>query len=258
MLVGLQTFTIRNIFQTEKDIEQTLKRLKAMGINYLELAYFPFEKEKISILKKYLDQYQVEVISSQIKYKTIIKNFAEIMDIHQELNIRYIAISVIPFRRLILGRYGLKKLARELNDLGERTEKHNVELLFHHHNYEFIKFHKTMAFDWLLQNIDPNKVKILSDTYWIRKGGFEVLAFLDKYKKHVKALHLRGYHNDSDSNFIDSEFSLAEVIKYGNSNGFYYAVIEQNTENELVEISKSVTYIKDSGYQDLLEGYDNV
>ncbi len=253
MLIGLQTFTIRRIFQSENDIEKTLKNLKTMGINYLELAYFPFKMEKIKILKKYLEIYQIKVISSQIKYQTIINNFSEIMEIHQELNIRYIAISVIPFRRLFLGKYGLKKLANELNTLGERIEAYNIELLFHHHNYEFIKFNNKMAFDLLLKHLDPKKVKILSDTYWVKKGGFEVLAFLDKYKEYVKALHLRGYHNDSDSNFFDSDISLAQVIEYGKNNDFYYAVIEQNTKDELNEISKSVGYIKEAGYLDLLE-----
>lgn len=253
MLIGLQTFTIRKMFQTEAEIDHTLSSLKKLGINYLELAYYPFKLTKIMTLKKYLDKYQIQVISSQIKYKTIVRNFSEIIKIHQVLNIKYMAISVIPFKRLFMGNYGIKKLANELNNLGDKVKQYQIQLLFHHHNYEFIKFNKVMAFDILLSNLDNEKVQILSDTYWVKKGGFDCLDFITKYRRFVKALHIRGYKKRSDSNLLENEIDFSQIIAYARKNNFYYGVIEQNTDFVFSELKKSIQLINELDFQDLLK-----
>lgn len=251
MVIGVQTYTVRKIFQTEAEIDSTLKKLSTMGIKYLELAYYPFDSKSIEILCKYLDKYSMKVISCQIKYKIIINEFDEIMEIMKTLNCKYLAISVIPFRRLIMGFRGLKKLAGEFNKLGERVSSLGIQLLFHHHNYEFIKFRNELAFDILLKHLNPIKVKILSDTYWIKKGGFSCIDFFEKYADFIKALHLRGYINKADTNLSDNEIDFLEVIDYARKNDFYYAVIEQNTDSPLKELEKSIKIVKEFGFDKL-------
>ena len=248
MIIGVQTYSIRKIFQTEEDIDFTLGKLHDLGIRNLELAYYPFTLESITLLKKYLDKYSMAIISCQIKYKVILKHFDGIINILKMLDCKYLAISVIPFRRLLMGTKGLHRLAREFNALGEKTKNHGVQLLFHHHNYEFIKFRKKLAFDILTEKIDSDLVKILSDTYWIKKGGFSCIEFFDNYNENIKALHLRGYIHTADSNLAENEIDFKEVIEYAIDNNFYYAVIEQNTNNPLEELEKSINYVKDAGY----------
>ena len=240
MVIGLQTFTIRNIFQTEDEIDSTLKSLKDMGINYLELAYIPWNIEHITMLKKYLDKYQIQAISTQLTLKTITTNYEQVIKMHQLLNIKYLAISVIPFTNLLLGYPGLKSLALKLNKLGATLKNDGIQLLFHHHNYEFFKFPRGMAIDILLTFLDPTYCQILSDTYWIKKGGFKIIDFLEKYKKHIKALHLRGFIKNKDTNMLETEINFKKIIEYAEEHNYYYGVIEQNTEDALQEINKSI------------------
>jgi sugar phosphate isomerase/epimerase len=206
------------------------------------------------MLAKYLRKYNMEVISSQIKYSVITKNLEKIVSIHKKLGIEYMAISVIPFRHLLTGRLGLQKLSKKLNVLGKVLNQENIQLMFHHHNYEFIKLGKKMAFDYLIEYFDPLYVQILSDTYWIRRGAFDVIEFLDKYKSHIKAVHLRGCNKKTDTNLLNGDTNFCEVLKYITSNDFYYGVIEQNTEDELNEIDKSLKIIKECNYSTNLGG----
>ena len=81
MLIGLQTFTIRKVFQNDADIFNTLTFLKSIGINYLELAYVPFDLDFIKMLKHQLDNLDMEVISSQLKMNYIQSNFDEVIKI---------------------------------------------------------------------------------------------------------------------------------------------------------------------------------
>lgn len=254
--ISLQTFTIRKHIQEEKDIDCTFKKLKDIGINYLELSYVDFTLDNIKIIKKYLDKYNIKVLSTQIKLNKIIKNYSEIVKIHKLLNAKYIAISVIPFHSLLLREFGLKKLSTKINNLGKKLKEDGLELLFHHHNFEFIKFNNKMALDILVENFNPDYVNILSDTFWIKKGNFDVISFLKKYQCKIKGIHLRGHKYISsrgvDSNLVDSAIDFKEVINYSMSEDIPYLAIEQNTSTPLEDIEKSVNHIKGLGFEGLV------
>ena len=254
MRIGLQTFTVRKAFQTENDRDDTLKRLKAMGIKDLELAYIPWDERTISSLEESLPRHHMRAVSSQIKWSLIHKRFEEIMDYHRRLHIQYMAVAVIPFRRLLFGNHGLKKFAEELNTLGRATKKHGVRLLFHHHNYEFFRFPKGLALDLLVRHLDTDCVGILSDTYWVHRGGFHVLDFLKRYEKYIEALHLRGFHKKHDENLLDTSMDVGSIIAYAIKQKYSYMVIEQDTKKPLTEIKKSVMRIKNEGYASRLGG----
>jgi len=248
MKIGLQTFTIRSFMQHEEDVEQTCKKLQEMGIKYLELAYVPFTLEYAKILQKYLLKYDLKVISSQLKLSVIQSKYSEIIAIHKLLNIHYMAISVIPFRYLLSGPLGLKRLGKIVNKLGQTLQDEGIQLLFHHHNYEFVHFGKKTAFDYIIEYFDPDVVQILSDTYWIQKGGYDVVSFLTQYSSHIKALHLRGFIDNHDSNLEENSMEFKEVMEYAITHNFYYGVIEQNTKQPFEEINKSIRVIVQNGY----------
>ncbi len=247
--LGLQTFTVRRLMQNENDLDQTLQRLSDMGIKNLELAYIPWSELYIDTLREYLKKYDMKAISSQIKLSVIEKNLDFLIQVHKSLGMKYMAVSVIPFRHLLSGPWGLKRLAWKLNSLGKTLHDEGIQLMFHHHNYEFIKFGSKMAFDILVEHFNPNYVQILSDTYWIRRGKFNVIDFLRKYKSHIKAVHLRGCINKNDTNLYDGDVDFCKVLDYIKKNKFYYGVIEQNTSNEFEEIEKSIEVIKECNHQ---------
>ena len=63
----------------------------------------------------------------------------------------------------------------------------------------------------------------------------------------LKAVHLRGHRDKTDSNILECDADFKEVLNYIQSNDYYYGVIEQNTANELEEISKSIEVINSNG-----------
>ncbi len=245
--IGLQTFTIRRYIQKEKDIDKSFKLLSDKGIKYLELAYVDFNLNNVQLIKKYLDKYQLQVISTQIKYPIILKHYDEIVQILKLLNASYLAISVIPFRSLYLGKKRLIKYVNCMNKLGQCLKNDGLKLLFHHHNYEFIKYHHELAIDIIINHMNPNYVNLLTDTYWISKGGFNVLEFLKNHCQVIKGIHLRGIKNNRDTNLLDSEFDFKPIIDFMIKNQIPYGAIEQNTKEPFTEIEKSIKQIQSLG-----------
>lgn len=250
MKIGLQTFTVRKIFQSEQDINYTLDKLRHMGIRYLELAYIPWNQDYIDLLETCLKKYDMKAISSQIKHTVIEKHFDELIRIHHQLGIRYMAVSIMPPRYL----FAVKQFAKRLNTLGERLKKEKIQLLFHHHDHEFIRLPWGKAIDILTQELDPENVQYLSDTYWIAKKGYDVMEFLETYKSHIKALHLRGHHKKQDTNLSETDLTIGDIIQYGIDHEFYYGVIEQNSNDPLAQTEKSITRICQDGFTSCLGG----
>jgi sugar phosphate isomerase/epimerase len=257
MKIGLQTFTIRKLIQDEEHIDQTFKIIHEMGIKYLELSYIKFDKQNIDLIEMYMHKYHLKAISSQIPFKDIVKRSMELIRIHKQLDMKYIAVSVIPFRYLCFGPLGMKRLAYQLNKLGQLYKKHGIRLLFHHHNYEFFKYKKKMALDYLVENLDKNNCGLLTDTYWMRVGGFEIISFLEKYADYIDAVHLRGYIDQKNTNLLESDRDFKDVLAYMKTHDIAYGVIEQDTQNEIEEIKKSIKMINASTYKKYLNAKDN-
>ena len=249
--IALQTFTVRRLIQNENDLDRTLKQLSEMGIKHLELAYIPWTERFVDTLSRYLKKYNMNAISSQIKLSVIEKNLNMLIKVHKRLGIKYMAVSVIPFRNLLTGKLGIKRLSKRLNKLGEVLKENDIQLMFHHHNYEFIRFGKRTQFDYICEYFNPKYVQILSDTYWIRKGGYNIIEFFERYESHIKACHLRGFDGKGDSNIVETDSNFADIINYIKKNNFYYGAIEQNTDKELEEIQKSLLLIQEN-FSDML------
>ncbi|WP_223275894.1 sugar phosphate isomerase/epimerase family protein [Algoriphagus aquimarinus] len=60
-----------------------------------------------------------------------------------------------------------KILADKLNLIGERVNKAGLGFAYHNHDFEFIDHNGEMGYDIILQNTDPELVKLQIDLYWV-------------------------------------------------------------------------------------------
>jgi sugar phosphate isomerase/epimerase len=58
---------------------------------------------------------------------------------------------------------------------------------------EFKKFGDTTAYETLLANTDPAKVKFEMDCGWVSAAGYNPVAFLEKYPDRIRMLHIKAF-----------------------------------------------------------------
>lgn len=247
MKISLQTFTIRK--SLNENFDESLKKVNDLGIKYLELAYVDWEYSNISKIKESLDKYDIKVGSSQIKYKIIINNFDEIIKMHKLLNCKYIAVSVLPIKYYLGRKRGFLKFADKLTELAKKLNEHDLELLYHHHNFEFAKFNGKYALDMMMKKTVG--VGLVIDTYWTKKCNVNPSELIKKYKGLVKILHLRDYDMKTDAEVGNGIIDFKSVIETFIEVGGEYGAIEQATNTPYQSIGKSVNHIKEIGYEKL-------
>lgn len=82
-------------------------------------------------------------------------------------------------------------LCRQLNEAGRKLKEEGITLLYHNHNYEFQKVDgKQTAYDYIIENTDPEYVSFELDSYWPTEAGVCALELMKKLDSRMKLYHI--------------------------------------------------------------------
>jgi len=141
-----------------------------------------------------------------------------------------------------------KKSVDILNKLGAACKKNGLTLCWHNHNKEFIAMEQGLPFDYLMNNTDKDLVQCEMDIYWVKKGGADPLAVLQKHKGRIPILHVKdmaaGDAMDFEcpgSGIIDFPSIFKEAQKQGIQ---HYFVERDNVPDGIACLKSSGEYLK--------------
>mgnify|MGYP002276799537 CR=1 FL=1 len=174
--MGLQLYTIHK-GMTENAIE-SLKAVKKMG--YQDFETFGFDNEKGTFygygsgeFKTILDDLQLTASSGHFGFSPYLdkpndelRRFVD-QCIHgaRNLDLKYITWPwLAPEQRTI---ENFKLMAEKLNAIGEQVTKAGLGFAYHNHGFEFTDHDGTNGFDIILNETDPELVKLEMDMYWV-------------------------------------------------------------------------------------------
>lgn len=250
--VGIQTFTIRKQLKPVCIMEEALRYYAGFGITSFELSRINFNQSELIVLNKLKKELGLVYTASQITLHKIKSDFDFIMKFNKELGIKYLEVSVIPFMSFIRGKKGILSLSRDLNNLGKRTREHNINLLFHHHNFELIKFEDKISLDLMIEHTDAEVVNYVCDTYWLAKSGYNPAKFIENRISRIKGVHLRdnllkfklGRFITTDTTLGNGTIDFSKIIKLDDYNQIDFYSIEQDSECPSKDIERSYSYLK--------------
>lgn len=82
-------------------------------------------------------------------------------------------------------------LCRQLNEAGRKLKEEGITFLYHNHNYEFQKVDgKQTAYDYIIENTDPEYVSFELDSYWPTEAGVCALELMKKLDRRMKLYHI--------------------------------------------------------------------
>ena len=188
MKIGYQIYSARD--DAEKDLLGTLKQLKAMGYEAVELAglYGKTAQE----YKACLDEAGIPAISAHVPLAEIEKDMFKVISDYKYLGCEYIAVPYTDAE----SRPGGVRFARTLaamRKFGELCEKAGITLLYHNHDFEFITISGEYGLDFIYDAIDEKYLKTEVDTCWAKYAGADPAAYVSKYAGRAPVVHLKDY-----------------------------------------------------------------
>ncbi len=210
--IALQLYSVRDF--AEKDMRGTLQKVKALGYDGVEFAgLYGYAPEDV---KAMCEEIGLVPISAHVPIDDLLKPGT--VAAYKTIGCRFIAVPWLGEER----RPGHEKYAQTLKDIvaiAEEVNRQGMTLLYHNHDFEFVKVDGAYALDIMYENIPADLLQTELDTCWVRVGGADPSAYVKKYSGRAPVVHLKDYVGEKSEHMyeligVDSTAKEEETAKF--------------------------------------------
>lgn len=196
-VMAIQLYTLRDHIKTAEDFDSTLKRLKEMGVNDVQISGIGDIPAEIQ--KEILDKYDMNVCITHKSIDWMRDDIDGIMAHHKTIGCDAIGIGSAP-EESRGNSNAIRKFIAETNEIGKKFKENGLTFNYHNHHFEFYKLgdYAHCMMDMLIEETDPEYFYFIPDVAWIHYGGQDPVEVLKKLKGRVKVLHFKDYYIDEN------------------------------------------------------------
>lgn len=246
---GLQLYTVRK--EMLEDNVGTLKKIASLGYKEIESAasekgyYYDFKPAEI---KKICNDLGMTLRSGHVHYDET--KWQQTIDGASESGQQYLVASVMPVSGQTVDNY--KRTSEIFNNAGEACKKSNIAFGYHNHDSEFEIDNGKVLYDVLLENTNPEYVKMEMDLGWVIVTGNDPLAYFEKYPGRFPLWHLKDMDlNEKHSvEFGKGALDIKKMLQASQKAGMKYFFIEQEeyTGTAFDCLAYNINYLKNLKY----------
>lgn len=271
--IALQFYSVRD--EAEKDFFGTLKKVRDMGYDGVEFAgLYGHSPEEI---KAECEKIGIVPMSAHVPFDELINDTEKTINDYKTIGCKYIAVPYLTEER----RPGTDKFGETIEyikKIGEKCAEAGIKLLYHNHDFEFVKIDGEYGLDILYKEVSPELLETELDTCWVNVGGENPAEYIEKYSGRTPVVHLKDFVmkgkekpkklydligiDDENEAASEDEFSFKPVgygvqdfeaiMKASEKSGAEWVVVEQDQPDKgntsLNAAKMSIDYIKNLKY----------
>ncbi len=186
--VAVQLYSVRD--EMEADFYGTLTKIKEMGYDGVEFA--GLFNEKPADIKAFCEKIGLNPISAHVPYYDMLANPDKVLSDYAEIGCKYVAVPYLT-EECRPGTEGWSKTVEGIHKIAESAKKLGIQLLYHNHDFEFIKLDGEYALDLLYSAIPADLLQTEIDTCWAKVGGVDPAEYVLKYSNRAPVVHLKDF-----------------------------------------------------------------
>lgn len=238
--VGIQLYTVRDAML--EDAEGTLKKLAKIGYTELESArsrkgnYYGLTPGEVKKITKDLG------MTMRSGHVHIDDQWQRSVDMAAEVGQDYLVCSSLPSKGQTIDNY--KKVADIFSKAAEDCKKAGLTFGYHNHEYEFEKDNGQVLYDVLLENTDPELVKMELDLGWVMVTGNDPVAYFEKYPGRFPLWHLKDMKKGEpeSTEFGKGQINIRQILDNAGKSGMKYFFVEQEEYTDTPMASAQYNY----------------
>jgi len=245
---GIQLYTVRK--EMLADATGTLKQLAKLGYTQIESArsqkghYYGLTAKEI---KKITQDLGITLRSGHVQ---IDNNWQRTVDEAAESGQEYLICSSLPSNGQTISNY--QRVAETFTKSAEACKKANLTFGYHNHEYEFEKENGKVLYDVLLEETDPNLVKMELDLGWVIVTGFNPETYFEKYPNRFPLWHLKDMKKDKEESteFGTGRIDIKRMFQNAEKSGMKYYFVEQEeyAGEPMASVKHNIDYLKKLSY----------
>ncbi len=194
--IAIQLFSVRDF--AEKDLKGTLKAIKEMGYDGVEFAglygHSPAE------VKKMVEEIGLTPISAHVTISDLLADSCAAIEDYKAIGCEYIALPYLEEERRP-GHERYEETMADVEKLANEAKRQGVTLLYHNHDFEFVKIGDAYALDIMYDNIPALQTEL--DTCWVKVAGEDPAAYVLKYSNRAPVVHLKDFVGEKSENMYE-------------------------------------------------------
>ncbi|HSV74759.1 MAG TPA: sugar phosphate isomerase/epimerase [Chthonomonadales bacterium] len=237
--IAVQLYTLRD--DAAKDFPAVLKQVAGLGYAGVELA--GTHGMAAADLKRLLDDLGLKAVGSHTGIEQLETELSAVLDYNEAIGNPYVVCPWMPEERR-QSADGWKRAAETLAGIGEACQTRGMRLCYHNHAFEFERFNGATGLDILFGGAPAAALGSELDTYWVRYGGEDPVAYLRKLAGRVPLVHLKDMLGDESRGFAEVGEGVMDwptIAAEAGAAGAEWLIVEQDVCQrppiESVEIS---------------------
>jgi len=234
--IGLQLYTLRDTIPN--DPKGVLQKIASFG--YKELETYAYGDGKIFGLDylefdKYVKSLGMRVVSGHYGLN-LVKDPAvwkKAVDDARKTGMEYM---VLPYLqegdRKTIEDY--KKICGILNKAGEVCNASGIRFGYHNHAFEFQTVDGQIPYDVMLKELDPKKVSMEMDIFWVVNAGQDPVKYFEKYPGRFEQWHVKDMDKSDRMKNADvgtGSIDYKALFTKAKQSGMKHFYVEQETYN---------------------------
>lgn len=186
--IGYQVYSARE--EAEKDLLGVLRQLREMGYDGVEFA--GFYGHSADEVKAMLDETGLIPISSHRAIPDTVEEMMEVVAYHKRIGCKFIAVPYLDEAHRP-GAEGFAGMIAKIYQFSRLCKEAGIQLLYHNHDFEFIKLSGMYGLDFLYAATPCDVLKTELDCCWVKYAGEDPAAYIRKYTGRAPIIHLKDY-----------------------------------------------------------------
>ena len=196
--VAVQVYSVRDF--AEKDFRGTLQKIKDMGYDGVEFA--GLYGNSPAEVKKMCEEIGLVPISAHVPFADLRKDGEKLLADYAAIGCKYVAVPYLePDDRP--GAEGWEKTIADVEAIGKIAKKNGIQLLYHNHDFEFLKINGKYALDILYDTVPAEYLATELDTCWVNIGGENPADYVRKYTGRAPIVHLKDFDGEKSDNMYE-------------------------------------------------------
>lgn len=186
--VAVQLYSVRD--EMEKDFYGTIRKMKELG--YAGVEFAGLFGEKPAEIKAFCEEIGIVPISAHVPYYDMLADPDKVLADYAEIGCKYVAVPYLT-EECRPGTDGFAATVEGIRKIAESAKKLGIQLLYHNHDFEFVKLDGKYALDILYSTIPADLLKTEVDTCWVNVAGVNPSEYILKYTDRSPVVHLKDF-----------------------------------------------------------------